>query len=74
MKYGATAHYANAVVTCETDELDVLMNFLCEHEATHCDVVDGFTGEILCIMNNPTGEDYMEDTFMYTVVGWMYIG
>ena len=74
MKYEAIAHYVNAELTCETNELEVLMNFLCKHETTHCDVIDGFTGEILCITNNPNGEDYMEDTFMYTVIGWSVMG
>ena len=74
-KYLATAHYANANVSCATCEIETLMNFLTEHEETHQDVINADTGEILYIGNNPSaGEDYLEDEFMYTVVGWMSMG
>lgn len=69
-KYLATAHYANADISCETFEMDVLMNFLFEHEEVHQDVIDADTGELLYIGNNPSGEDFMEDEFLYICTGW----
>lgn len=69
-KYLATAHYTNADVSCETFEMDVLMKFLFEHEEAHQDVIDADTGELLYIGNNPSGEDFMEDEFLYICIGW----
>ena len=51
-KYLATAHYANADISCETYEIGTLMNFLSEHENTHQDVINADTGEVLYIGNN----------------------
>lgn len=73
-KYIATAHYAEADISCETYKFGVLMNFLSEHDKTHQDVINADTGEILYIGNNPSGEDYIEDEFMYATVGWMCVG
>lgn len=72
-KYLATAHYANADISCETHEMDVLMNFLSEHEETHQDVINADTGEVLYIGNNPSSEDFMEDEFLYICTGWACI-
>lgn len=73
-KYLATAHYDNADISCETYEMDVLMNFLSEHEKIHQDVINADTGEVLYIGNNPSGEDYIEEEYLYTIVGWMCMG
>lgn len=73
-KYLATAHYDDADISCETYEMNVLMKFLTDHEEVHQDVINADTGEILYIGNNPSGEDYIEEEFMYTSVGWMCIG
>lgn len=72
-KYLATAHYANADISCETYEMDVLMNFLCEHEEVHQDVIDASTGELLYDGNNPHGEDFMNDQFWDDVTEWMLL-
>ena len=74
IKYLATAHYANADISCETYEMDVLMDFLFEHEKTYQDVINADTGEVLYIGNNPSGEDYTEDEFMRATIGWTYMG
>lgn len=73
-KYLATAHYDDADISCETYEMNVLMKFLTDHEEVHQDVINADTGEVLYIGNNPSGEDYIEDEFMYTTVGWMCMG
>lgn len=72
-KYLATAHYANADISCETYEMDVLMNFLCEHEKVHQDVIDASTGELLYDGNNPYGEDFIEDQFWDDIIEWMLL-
>lgn len=73
IKYLATAHYANADISCETCEMDTLMNFLCEHEETHQEVINAHTGEVLYIGNNPSGEDFIEDAFLNEIIPWMLI-
>jgi hypothetical protein len=71
IKYIATAHYADADISCESHSLDTIMDFLSEHEETHQDVINAHTGEVLYIGNSPTGEDYIEDEFLNTTVEWM---
>ena len=70
-KYLATAHYTNADVSCETFEMEVLMNFLSNHKRVHQDVIDADTGELLYIGNSPSGEDFIEDEFLYICIGWI---
>ena len=70
-KYLATAHYANADISCETYEMDVLMDFLFEHEKTHQDVIDALTGELFYDGNNPHGENFMNDQFWDDIIEWM---
>ena len=72
-KYLATSHYANTDISCKTDEMNVLMNFLSEHENAHQDVIDALTGELLYISNNPSGEDFIEEQFLYATIGWSYL-
>jgi hypothetical protein len=74
IKYLATAYYSNVDIACASHSLDRIMDFLFEHENTHQDVVNADTDEVLYIGNNPSGEDYIEDEFMYTTVGWMCMG
>lgn len=73
IKYLATAHYEGVDISCETYEMDVLMNFLCEHEKVHQDVIDASTGELLYDGNTPYGEDFMEDQFWNDVAEWMLL-
>lgn len=70
-KYLATAYYAEVDISCESHNLDLIIDFLAEHKKTHQDVVNAHTGEVLYIGNNPSGEDYMKDEFLDTVVEWM---
>lgn len=74
IKYLATAHYDNADISCETYEIDVLMDFLFEHEKTYQEVINADTGEVLYIGNNPFGEDYIEDEFKHATIEWTYMG
>ena len=71
IKYLATAHYANVDIACASHSLDWIMDFLFEHENTHRDVVNADTDEVLYIGNNPSGEDYIEDEFLNTLLDWM---
>lgn len=67
----ATAYYLEVKYTCETSNLDTLMDFLNQHENTHFDVINGMTGEVLAYCNCPGEEDYLETNFMYLITGWM---
>ena len=71
IKYLATAHYADADMSCESYSLDTIMDFLSEHEETHQDVINADTGEVLYIGNNPSGEDYIEDEFLDILGEWI---
>ena len=69
-KYLATAYYANVDIACVSHSLDRIMDFLSDHENTHQDVVNAYTDEVLYIGNNPSGEDYIEDEFLNTIIEW----
>ena len=70
IKYLATAYYANVDIACASHSFDRIMDFLFEHENTHQDVVNADTDEVLYIGNNPSGEDYIEDEFLNTILDW----
>ena len=48
MNYNVIAYYDDATITCETNDINVALTFLLEHSDVHIEVIDGFTGEILC--------------------------
>lgn len=70
MKFTAYAYYDDHTLTCETYDMDALMEFLNEHEKVHCEVISDLTGEILYIANCPGTKDYMERQFMFLCTGW----
>ena len=71
IKYIATVYYDDVDISCESHNLDVIMDFLSEHNEVHQDVINAHTGEVLYTGNSPTGEDYIEDEFLDTIVEWM---
>ena len=70
MKFTAHVYYADHTLTCETYDMDALMEFLKEHEKVHCEVISALTGEVLFIANCPGTKDYMERQFMFLCTGW----
>ena len=59
MNYNVIAHYDNTTVTCETDDINIVLTFFVEHKDTQLEVIDGSTGEVLCTRNceNPILKD-----------------
>lgn len=47
--------------------LDILQTIA--SEGIHVEVIDGFTGELLCVQNHP--EPYMQDEFGLMVLGYL---
>ena len=73
IKYLAIAHYDEAKYTCETSNLETLMDFLLKHDNTYFEVINKSIGEILCYCNGPDKENYLETNFMYLIAGWMFM-
>lgn len=69
MNYNVIAHYEDATITCETNDIYVALTFLLEHGDTQIEVIDGFTGEILCAMN--CEDPILQDAFGLTLLGFM---
>lgn len=69
MNYHVIAYYNDATITCETNDIHVALSFLLEHGEVHVEVIDGFTGEILCAQN--CADPYMQDAFGLTLLGFL---
>ena len=72
-KYVVESFYDDAKVTVETNdpEIAILEMVKMDMEGTHAHVLDGFTGEVLAIVNNPSGEDYAIPEFALMSLGWL---
>ena len=69
MNYNVIAHYEDATITCETNDIHVALTFLLEHGGTQIEVIDGFTGEILCAQN--CEDPILQDAFGLTLLGFL---
>lgn len=73
-KYEVSAYYNDRdyPMTCRTNEIDIMFAVLFEHVANGVwvEVIDGFTGELLCSQNHPE-EPYMQDEFGLMVLGYL---
>ena len=69
MNYNVIAHYEDATITCETNDIHVALTFLLEHGDTQIEVIDGFTGEILCAQN--CEDPILQDAFGLTLLGFL---
>lgn len=69
MNYNVIAYYEDANITCETNDIHVALTFLLEHGDTHIEVINGFTGEILCAQN--CADPILEDAFGLTLLGFL---
>ena len=71
MKYTIIAEYENAEVTVKTNEINVALETLFEHqeEGAKVTLTDGFTGEIYVTAND--GENYIVEEWSYLILGWL---
>lgn len=69
MKYVVIAEYANAKITVETNEVEVLFNEAEQHRGCdHLCICDGSTGEVLMHTGD---EPYCTDEFALMALGWL---
>ena len=69
MKYVVMAEYANAKVTVETNDVEVLFNEAEQHRGCdHLCICDGATGEVLMHTGD---EPYCTDEFALMALGWL---
>ena len=69
MKYVVIAEYANAKITVETNEVEVLFNEAEQHRGCdHLCICDGSTGEVLMHTGD---EPYCTDEFVLMALGWL---
>ena len=73
VKYVVESFYDDAKVTVETNDPEVAILEMMQRdmEGVHAHVVDGFTGEVLAIVNNPDGENYSTQEFALMAMGWL---
>lgn len=71
--YEVNAHFAKAETTLRTNDITVALGEFFEYveDGVHCDIVNGFTGEVLAIANNPNDEDYATDEMALMMLGHM---
>ena len=71
VKYVVESFYDDAKVTVETNDPEVAVLEMIQRdvEGVHAHALDGFTGEVLAIVNNPDGENYSTQEFALMTLG-----
>lgn len=71
VKYVVESFYDDAKVTVETNDPEVAILEMIHRDMAGVQVlcVDGFTGEVLAIVNNPSGENYSTQEFALMTLG-----
>ena len=71
--YNVNAHFEKAETTLRTNDVNVAIQEFFDYVAdgVWCDIVNGFTGEVLAICGNPDGEDYATDEMALMFLGFM---
>ncbi len=72
-KYAVESFYDDAKITVETNdpEVAILETIKAIKEDIHAYVLDGFTGELLVLINSPYIEDYATPEFALMTMGWL---
>ena len=75
MKYVVESFYDDAKVTVETNdpEVAVLEMISRDMDGVHAHALDGSTGEVLAIVNNPSGENYSTQEFALMTLGVLMV-
>ena len=71
--YHVHAYFTKARTTLETNDVNVAIGEFMEYVAdgVHCDIMNGHTGEVLAIANNPNDEDYTTEEMALMVLGFL---
>ena len=71
--YNVNAHFEKAETTLRTNDVKVAIQEFFDYVAdgVHCDIVNGFTGEVLAIACSPEGEDFATDEMALMMLGHM---
>ena len=71
VKYVVESFYDDAKVTVETNDPEVAILEIIQRDmaGVHAHVLDGFTGEVLAIVNNPSGDNYSTQEFALMTLG-----
>ena len=71
VKYVVESFYDDAKVTVETNDPEVAILEMIQRDmaGVHAHALDGFTGEVLAIVNNPNGENYSTPEFALMTLG-----
>ena len=71
--YHVHAYFTKAQTTLETNDVNVAIGEFMEYVAdgVRCDIMDGHTGEVLAIANNPDNEDYATEEMALMVMGFL---
>ena len=74
MKYVISVFYDDAEVDVKTNDVEIaiLEMLRADKNGNHAHVVDGFTGEVLAIVNNPDGENYSTQEFALMTLGFLF--
>lgn len=73
-RYNVNAHFEKAETTLKTNDICVaIQEFIdCLEDDIHCDIMDGFTGEILAIANDPGHPNYATDEMVLMILGYLW--
>ena len=73
-KYHVNVYADNEEITLKSNDVVSALDFLLKTIAsgTKCDLIDGFTGEVLAIANNPDHADYATPEMTLMMAGMVY--
>ena len=72
-KYFVNAHFEKAETTLRTNDVRIAIQEFFDYiaDGVHCDIVNGFTGEVLAIACSPEGEDYATEEMALMMLGFL---
>lgn len=73
--YHVNAYFEKAETALRTNDVKVALKEFMDYveDGVSCDVVNGFTSEVLAIANNPDHEDYATDEWGLMIGGMLYL-
>lgn len=72
--YNVNSYFADGCeMTFRTNNVNDAIGAFFENveNGVHCDIVNGFTGEVLVIANSPEGDDFATDEMALMMVGYL---
>ena len=71
--YNVNAYFEKAETTLRTNDVNVAIREFMDYieDGVTCDIVNGFTGEVLAIANNPDNENYCTDEMALMMLGFL---